>query len=126
MTLTRLDIEQYVNMALNVKQLPKKDVYLSYDTRADVVYINFHNPAKPAYDTELTDDNVIIRYDNQEEIVGLTILHASSRRSIKLSKREGRDVPPTAGVDSVFRRTTIISKKIPTKHEILRCAKQYT
>lgn len=112
MALTRLDIEQYVNMALNVKQLPKKDFYLSYDTGADVVYINFHNPAKPAYDTELTEDNVIIRYDKQEEIVGLTILHASSRRSIKLSKGDGKDVSPRTGVDSVFRRTIIRNNKI--------------
>jgi len=42
-------------------------------------YINFHNPAKSADDSELTDDDVIIRYDGNEEIIGLTILHASKR-----------------------------------------------
>lgn len=111
MALTRLDIKQYVNMAVNIKQLPKKDFYLSYDTGADVVYINFHNPAKPAYDTELTDDNVIIRYDKQEEIVGLTILHASLRRSKSYQKRIV-GMPPRAGVDSVFGRTITINNKI--------------
>jgi uncharacterized protein YuzE len=53
---------------------------LSYDAKADVVYVNFHNPARPADDSELTDDDVIIRYDEQGEVVGLTILHASSRQ----------------------------------------------
>jgi len=44
----------------------------------NVAYINFHNPAKSADDSELTDDDVIIRYDGNEEIIWLTILHASS------------------------------------------------
>ena len=79
MALTSSEIERYLEMALNVKHLPKKDFYLSYDSKADVVYINFYNPAKPADDSELTDDDVIIRYDKQEQVVGLTILHASSR-----------------------------------------------
>ncbi len=64
-----------------VNSLPRRDFYLSYDAQADVVYINFYNPAKPADDSELTDDDVIIRYDEQEEVVGLTILHASRRHA---------------------------------------------
>ncbi|MGK7900537.1 MAG: DUF2283 domain-containing protein [Hormoscilla sp.] len=46
---------------------------------ADVFYISFHEPALPADDSELTDDDVIIRYDRREEIIGITILHASKR-----------------------------------------------
>jgi uncharacterized protein YuzE len=42
-----------------------------------VLYINFKKPST-ATDSELTDDDVIIRYE-EDEVVGLTILHASKR-----------------------------------------------
>lgn len=79
MALTSIDIERYVKIASGIKSLPKKDFYLSFDVEADVVYINFYNPALTADDSELIDDDVIIRYDEQQEIIGLTILHVSSR-----------------------------------------------
>ena len=79
MALASIDIEQYVRLASNVNLLPKQDFYLSYDAEADVVYVNFHNPAKSADDSELTDDDIIVRYDEQQEVIGLTILHASQR-----------------------------------------------
>ena len=50
---------------------------MSYDTEADVLYVNFKKPSY-ATDSELTDDDVIIRYEG-EEVIGLTILHASQR-----------------------------------------------
>jgi uncharacterized protein YuzE len=50
---------------------------MSYDAEADVLYVNFKKPSC-ATDSELTDDDVIIRYEG-EEIIGLTILHASRR-----------------------------------------------
>jgi uncharacterized protein YuzE len=80
MALASIDIEQYVKVAASVKLLPKRDFYLSYDAEADVAYINFHHPVKSAADSELTDDDVIIRYDKNEEIIGLSILHASKRQ----------------------------------------------
>ncbi len=40
-------------------------------------YINFKKPSF-ATDSELTDDDVIVRYEN-DDVVGLTILHASKR-----------------------------------------------
>jgi uncharacterized protein YuzE len=46
---------------------------------ADVLYINFKKPSH-AYDSELTDDDVIIRYE-KGEIVGITILNASKRKT---------------------------------------------
>lgn len=48
-----------------------------YDPEADVLYINFKKPAV-ATDSELTDDDVIVRYDG-DEVIGITILHASQR-----------------------------------------------
>jgi uncharacterized protein YuzE len=60
-----------------VKHSPQKYLWSSYDVEADVLYINFRKPSR-ATDSELTDEDVIIRYDGNE-IVGLTILHASKR-----------------------------------------------
>ncbi|XPM61485.1 MAG: DUF2283 domain-containing protein [Leptolyngbya sp. IPPAS B-1204] len=35
--------------------------------------------ADSASDSELTDNDIVMRYDDEEEIVGLTILNASQR-----------------------------------------------
>ena len=45
--------------------------------KADVLYINFKKPSH-ADDSELTDDDVIIRYE-RGEVIGITILNASRR-----------------------------------------------
>jgi uncharacterized protein YuzE len=79
MALASVDIEQYLSLAATVKQLPKRDFYLSYDVDADVLYINFFNPAKPADDTKMTDNDVLVRYDEHQQVIGLTILQASHR-----------------------------------------------
>jgi uncharacterized protein YuzE len=42
-----------------------------------VLYINFKK-ASHATDSELTDDDVIIRYES-DDVIGLTILQASKR-----------------------------------------------
>lgn len=54
-----------------------RPMWLSYDAEADVLYINFKKPSR-ATDSELTDDDLIIRYEG-EEVVGVTVLHASQR-----------------------------------------------
>ena len=41
------------------------------------MYISFDKP-RPATDSELTDDDVILRYDG-DDLIGITILHASKR-----------------------------------------------
>jgi len=41
------------------------------------MYINFQKPSV-ATDSELTDEDVIIRYDG-ENVIGFTVLHASQR-----------------------------------------------
>ena len=47
-----------------------------YDREADVLYVTFER-AK-ATDSDLTDDDVVLRY-RDDEIIGLTVLHASTR-----------------------------------------------
>ena len=72
-----IDVQEYLKLLPVVKQSPQGSLWSSYDTEADVLYINFKKPSD-ATDSELTDDDVIIRYEG-DEIVGLTILHASKR-----------------------------------------------
>jgi uncharacterized protein YuzE len=61
----------------DVKESPQRVLWLSYDQEADTLYVNFRKPSH-ATDSDLTDDDVIVRYD-KDEIIGLTILHASRR-----------------------------------------------
>ena len=72
------EVQEYLKFLPAVKQSPQAALWLSYDAEADTLYINFKKPSS-ATDSELTDDDVIIRYDG-EEIIGLTILHASQPR----------------------------------------------
>ena len=71
------DIAQYLSLVPTVLHTPHRYLWSSYDSEADVVYINFKKPSH-ATDSELTDDDIIIRYEGKE-IIGLTILHASHR-----------------------------------------------
>ncbi len=71
------DIQPYLNLVPAVKQSPQRNLWLSYDEEADTLYINFKKPSY-ATDSELTDDDVIIRYEG-EEIIGFTVLHAGQR-----------------------------------------------
>jgi uncharacterized protein YuzE len=72
-----MNLEAYLKFLPTVQRSPERNVWLSYDSEADVLYINFKKPSY-ATDSELTDDDVIIRYEG-EEIVGFTVLHAAKR-----------------------------------------------
>ena len=71
------NIDEYLKLLPTLKESPSHLLWSSYDPEADTLYINFKKPSH-ATDSDITDDDVIIRYENSE-IVGLTILHASSR-----------------------------------------------
>ena len=71
------EIQEYLRLVGMVKQSPQRYLWSSYDQEADTLYINFKKPSF-ATDSKLTDDDVIIRYEN-DDIIGLTILHASER-----------------------------------------------
>jgi uncharacterized protein YuzE len=72
-----MDIQQYVKLIPAVRQSPEGYLWSSYDAEADVLYVNFKKPSH-ATDSELTDEDVIVRYEG-DEVVGLTILHAGKR-----------------------------------------------
>jgi len=74
------EIRDYLDLVPGVLRSPHQYLWSSYDSEADVLYINFKKPSR-ATDSELTDDDVIIRTEG-DEVVGLTILHASSRTNL--------------------------------------------
>jgi uncharacterized protein YuzE len=71
-------IDTFLDMVPAALRAPHQYLWSSYDAEADVLYINFKKPSH-ATDSEMTDDDVIVRYEG-EEVIGLTILHASDRR----------------------------------------------
>ena len=72
-----INIEEYLKLLPTLDQAPDKNAALSYDEEADVLYVNFTRPSE-ATDSELTDEDVIVRYDG-DEVTGMTILHARQR-----------------------------------------------
>lgn len=54
-----------------------KNVWTNYDKEADTLYMHFKKPNHADY-SEMTDDEIIIRYE-KDEIIGFTILNASKR-----------------------------------------------
>ena len=75
-----VEVKKILNLVPELLEVPHSRIWTSYDKEADVLYINFKKPSH-ADDSELTDDDIIIRYE-KGEIVGITILNAS--------KKEGR------------------------------------
>ena len=69
----------FINICVSFLRLHSPEGYFwtSYDDESGVLYVNFK---KPSYvtDSELTDDDVALRYDG-EELIGLTILHVSTK-----------------------------------------------
>jgi len=70
-------VSQFVKLIPLVRESTEGSVWVSYDAEADTLYVNFKKPSE-ATDSELTEDDVIVRYDG-DRIVGLTVLHASER-----------------------------------------------
>ena len=72
-----MDVQGYLNLVPTLRSLPGGYLWSSYDSQADTLYVNFKKPSC-ATDSELTPDDIIVRYEGNE-IIGLTILHASKR-----------------------------------------------
>jgi len=72
-----VNLEQVLNVVPQVLQLHQNNIWFSYDEEADVLYLNFKKPSH-ADDSELLDNDVIVRYENNE-IVGMTIMNASKK-----------------------------------------------
>jgi uncharacterized protein YuzE len=57
-----------------------KNIWSDYDLEADTLYLHFKKP-NHADHSEMTEDDIIVRYE-KDEIIGMTILHASKRKVI--------------------------------------------
>jgi uncharacterized protein YuzE len=71
------EINEFLKLVPAVRRSPHSYLWSSYDAGADVLYINFKKPSH-ATDSEMTDDDIVVRYEN-DEVIGLTVLHASKR-----------------------------------------------
>ena len=76
-----VELKRILDIVPQLVRIPHQQVWSSYDKEADVLYLNFKKPSH-ADDSELTDDDVIIRYE-KGEVVGITILNASKREKPK-------------------------------------------
>jgi uncharacterized protein YuzE len=74
-----VEVKSILTLVPELLKVPYSRIWTSYDEEADILYINFKKPSH-ADDSELTDDDVIIRYE-KGKIVGITILNASRRRT---------------------------------------------
>ena len=75
-----VQLSDFLDAIPAVLQAPHRSMQCTYDESADVIYMNFE-PGAEATDSELGPDDIIVRYRG-EEIIGLTILHASSRSRV--------------------------------------------
>jgi uncharacterized protein YuzE len=71
------EIERMLTLVPRLLEFPHSRIWTTYDKQADVLYVNFKKPSH-ADDSELTDDDIIVRYE-EGQIVGITILNASKR-----------------------------------------------
>jgi len=71
-------IEKISALVPHLLDIPQKKIWVDYDEEADVLYVNFKKPSH-ADDSDLTDDDVIIRYE-KGQVVGMTFLNASKRQ----------------------------------------------
>jgi uncharacterized protein YuzE len=71
------NVMDYMELVSALLRAPHRAIWSSYDAEADVLYLNFKKPSV-ATDSEITEDDVILRYEGNE-LVGLTFLHASQR-----------------------------------------------
>jgi uncharacterized protein YuzE len=74
---TAKDAQRDLQAVRKLVRLPVSKLWIDYDEEADVLYISFRRPQR-ATEGELQDDGIILR-KRGKEIVGLTILDASTR-----------------------------------------------
>ena len=72
------NLSDFLSLLPAARHSPNGRLQASYDEEADVLYVHFGPQPRPATDSELTDDDIVVRYDG-DEIIGITFLHASQR-----------------------------------------------
>jgi uncharacterized protein YuzE len=71
------DFSRILRAVPQLVRFPAKQMWLDFDSEADVLYISFRRPQR-ASDSEMREDGIIV-HRRGKQIVGLTILDASTR-----------------------------------------------
>lgn len=72
------EVKEILTLVPGLLKIPYSRIWTTYDEDVDVLYINFKKPSH-ADDSELTDDDAIIRYE-KGEVAGVAVLNASKRK----------------------------------------------
>jgi len=72
-----IEVEKALGLVPELLEMPRTRIWTTYDKEADVLYINFKKPSHADH-SELTDDDIIIRYE-KGEVIGITILNINKR-----------------------------------------------
>lgn len=75
--LKKKDLQSILGALPSFLKLPAHKFWVDYDVEADVLYLSFRKPQR-AKDSELLDGGIIVHTDGHE-VVGVTIMEASSR-----------------------------------------------
>lgn len=76
-TLQKKDLTRILRAVPRLIDLPDTSMWIDYDAEADVLYLSFRRPQR-ATDSKMRDDGIIV-HRRGKQIVGLTILEASTR-----------------------------------------------
>ena len=76
-SLSKRDLENILSAVGGILKIPARRFWVDYDEEADVLYLSFRKP-QHANESELGEDGIIVR-THGKEIVGLTIMDASTR-----------------------------------------------
>lgn len=72
-----IEAEKILRIVPEILEMPSPHIWIDYDSKADVLYINFEKPAH-ADESIMSDDDIIYRYEGKT-LVGITILNAKKR-----------------------------------------------
>lgn len=76
--LTKPNIDHLLQATAHLIKLPTRKFWVDYDEQVDTVYMHF--TAHPASThSQMDEEGVIFDFNDEDEVVGLTILEASQR-----------------------------------------------
>jgi len=67
------ELKKVIDIIPQLLDIPYKNMWYTYDEKADVLYLNFKKPSH-ADDSVLTDDDIVIRYEEGKGGIAAEIL----------------------------------------------------
>jgi len=71
-------LEKFKQLYDVIQTSPSGKLFVDYDQEADVLYVTFTEDAA-IYMSDLTDDDILLEYDQDGRLAGITILDVSQR-----------------------------------------------